>query len=158
MSPPEGTQVFVFEGFALDERQRLLFGPDGRAVPLTGRAFDTLLYFVQHPHRLIEKSALMKAVWPNVVVEDNNLNQSVSLVRRVLGETPGQHRFIVTIPGRGFRFVPTVTRAEAVASSPPAGAPEPSPALPPTRSNPEPPPSATPALAAFAADGAVAIA
>src|SRR5262245_2573046 len=52
----------------------------------------------------------MRAVWPNAVVEENNLNQNISIVRRALGETAGEHRFIVTVPGRGFRFVPQVER------------------------------------------------
>lgn len=157
MSLPSGMQVFVFNGFSLDQRQRLLFGPDGRPVPLTGRAFDTLQYFLEHPNVLIEKAALMKAVWPNVIVEDNNLNQSVSLVRRALGETPGQHRFIVTVPGRGFRFVPTVTRTDAVPESRPAPVPEPQPA-PTPQSNPELTPSGPPALEVLGTDGSVAVA
>lgn len=104
------TEVFAFAGFSLDPRQRLLFGPDGQPVPLTARAFDTLLYLVEHPNELIEKQTLMKAIWPNVIVEENNLNQNISAVRRALGETPGDHRFVVTVPGRGFRFVPAVRR------------------------------------------------
>ena len=112
MSAVSGAEVFAFEGFSLDPRRRRLFGPDGRSLPLSGRAFDTLLYLVEHPNQLIDKQALMKAVWPNVIVEENNLNQNILIVRRVLGETPGEHRFIVTVPGRGFRFVPAVRRLE----------------------------------------------
>jgi TolB-like protein/DNA-binding winged helix-turn-helix (wHTH) protein/Tfp pilus assembly protein PilF len=112
MSAVSGAEVFAFEGFSLDPRARRLFGPDGRSLPLTGRAFDTLLYLVEHPNQLIDKQALMKAVWPNVIVEENNLNQNILIVRRALGETPGEHRFIVTVPRRGFRFVPVVRRLE----------------------------------------------
>jgi TolB-like protein/DNA-binding winged helix-turn-helix (wHTH) protein/tetratricopeptide (TPR) repeat protein len=112
MSAVSGAEVFAFEGFSLDPRLRRLFGPDGRSLPLSGRAFDTLLYLVEHPNQLIDKQALMKAVWPNMIVEENNLNQNILIVRRALGETPGEHRFIVTVPGRGFRFVPTVRRLE----------------------------------------------
>jgi TolB-like protein/DNA-binding winged helix-turn-helix (wHTH) protein/tetratricopeptide (TPR) repeat protein len=112
MSAVSGAEVFAFEGFSLDPRLRRLFGPDGRSLPLSGRAFDTLLYLVEHPNQLIDKHALMKAVWPNVIVEENNLNQNILIVRRTLGETPGEHRFIVTVPGRGFRFVPAVRRLE----------------------------------------------
>jgi TolB-like protein/DNA-binding winged helix-turn-helix (wHTH) protein/Flp pilus assembly protein TadD len=109
MSADSGTEVFAFSGFSLNARQRLLFGPDGRSRPLSGRAFDTLLYLVEHPNQLIDKHALMKAVWPTVVVEENNLNQNISIVRRVLGENPREHRFIATVPGRGYRFVAEVT-------------------------------------------------
>src|SRR5262249_3633844 len=110
------TEVFVFAGFRLDARQRLLFGPDGQSIPLSGRAFDTLLFLAEHPNQLLDKQTLLKAIWPNVIVEENNLNQNISLVRRALGETAGEHRFVVTVPGRGFRFVPQVQRLEAAPS------------------------------------------
>jgi TolB-like protein/DNA-binding winged helix-turn-helix (wHTH) protein len=139
MSDPSALQVFAFAGFSLDTRQRLLFGPDGRAVPLSARAFDTLLYLVEHPNQLVDKQALMKAVWPNQVVEENNLNQNISIVRRALGETPGEHRFVVTIPGRGFRFVPPVLRRAMDVPSTPA--PQPAPPSPSTA--PEGPPDAS---------------
>ena len=118
MSTGKDSRVFTFAGFSLDSRQRLLFGSDGEAIPLTGRAFDTLLYLVEHPEQLIEKHTLMKAVWPNAIVEENNLNQNISIVRRVLGEVPGEHRFIVTVPGRGFRFVALVERGDALPARP----------------------------------------
>src|SRR3974377_2201895 len=113
------SEIYAFSGFSLDPRQRLLFAPGGETVPLTARAFDTLLYLVEHPNQLIEKQALMKALWPNVIVEENNLNKNTPAVRRALGESPGAHRFVVTVPGRGFRFVPTVSR-EAPAPPPAA--------------------------------------
>jgi len=105
--------VFEFAGYRLDPRQRLLLRANGETVPLTGRAFDTLLFLVEHPNQLIEKHTLLEAVWPGLVVEENNLNQNIVILRRTLGETPGEHRFIVTVPGRGFRFVPVVTRSRA---------------------------------------------
>jgi TolB-like protein/DNA-binding winged helix-turn-helix (wHTH) protein/tetratricopeptide (TPR) repeat protein len=114
VSGSTATEVFAFSGFSLDARQRVLFGPDGQPVPLSARAFDTLLFLTEHPNQLIDKQTLMKAVWPNVIVEENNLNQNISLVRRALGETPGEHRFVVTVPGRGFRFVSPVTRLDSV--------------------------------------------
>src|SRR5690242_1129289 len=98
MSALSTNEVLVFEGFTVDPRKRLLVGPDGRPIPLSGRAFDTLLYLVEHPNELLEKQTLMRAIWPSVVVEENNLNQNISIVRRALGEIPGEHRFIVTIP------------------------------------------------------------
>ena len=111
----ESDQVFLFAGFRLDPRRRLLQAADGKHLPLTGRAFDTLLFLVAHPNQLVDRRALMDAVWPNLAVEDNNLNQNISIVRRTLGEAPGEHRFIVTVPGRGFRFVPAVTRGPETA-------------------------------------------
>jgi TolB-like protein len=104
-----GCVIYEFGEFRLDVAQRLLqLKAGGRPLPLTAKAFETLLYFLEHPGELLEKSRLMKALWPDMVVEDNNLNQNVSLLRRVLGECPGEHRFIVTVPGRGYRFVAEV--------------------------------------------------
>lgn len=107
-SEPAIPPILAFEGFYLDSRQRVLFRADGEILPLPSRAFDTLLYMARHPHELLDKERLMKAVWPQAVVEENNLSQNISLLRKVLGEQPGEHRFIVTIPARGFRFVPVV--------------------------------------------------
>lgn len=109
--------ILSFEGFYLDPRQRLLFRADGESLPLPSRAFDTLLYLARNPHQLVDKQQLMKAVWPHTIVEENNLSQHISLLRRVLGEVPGQHRFIVTVPGRGFRFVPVVTELQELPSA-----------------------------------------
>lgn len=104
-----GRCSYEFGDFRLDAAQRLLLLKSGaRALPLTSRAFDTLLYLVEHPGQLLSKAVLMKAVWPDVVVEENSLNQNISLLRRVLGESPGEYRFIVTVPGRGYRFVAEV--------------------------------------------------
>jgi TolB-like protein/DNA-binding winged helix-turn-helix (wHTH) protein/Flp pilus assembly protein TadD len=103
---------YHFEGFTLDPKQRILRGPDGVPVPLNSRAFDTLLVLVENPGGgLIDKDRLMKAVWPNTVVEENSLNKAISQIRRALQEKPGEHRFIVTVPGRGFGFVPEVRRS-----------------------------------------------
>jgi TolB-like protein/DNA-binding winged helix-turn-helix (wHTH) protein len=108
MSATPGTEVFAFAGYCLDPRRRLLFGPDGRSVPLSARAFDTLLYLVEHPNQLIDRERLMKAVWPDLVVEENNLSQTIAVVRRALNETAGEHRFVITVPGRGFQFAAAV--------------------------------------------------
>lgn len=112
MSATSSIEVFEFSGYCLDPRRRLLFGPDARPVPLSARAFDTLLYLVAHPNQLIDRQTLMAAVWPGLIVEDNNLNQSIAAVRRALEESAGEHRFVITVPGRGFQFVPPVTRRQ----------------------------------------------
>jgi TolB-like protein/DNA-binding winged helix-turn-helix (wHTH) protein/tetratricopeptide (TPR) repeat protein len=120
MSTPSNNEIFVFAGFTLDARHRMLVGPDEVAIPISGRAFDTLLFLVEHPNELVDKQNLMQAIWPKQVVEENNLNQSILAVRRALGEKPGEHRFVVTVPGRGFRFVAEVTRRERLAPAPAA--------------------------------------
>jgi len=120
-----GTRIhYEFEGFQLDIQQRLLLsGFERRPVPLPPKIFDTLLYLVERRGELLDKSTLLKAIWPNVVVEENSLNQNVSTLRRVLGENPGEHRFIVTEPGRGYRFVADV-RVVTAAPKAPASLPE----------------------------------
>src|SRR3990167_9436210 len=103
--------VFEFAGFRLDAAQRQLYGPDGQPITLAARAFDTLLYLLEHPGALLDKDRLMQAVWPNVVVAENNLNQAISALRHALGEG-----HIATIPGRGYQFVTPVTRLTTPAS------------------------------------------
>jgi DNA-binding winged helix-turn-helix (wHTH) protein/Tol biopolymer transport system component len=100
--------TYAFEGFRLDVQHRVLSRATGEAIPLAPKVFDTLLYFVERPGHLITKRALLEAIWPHVIVEENNLNQVISALRRVLGETVGQHRFIATAPGQGYRFVAEV--------------------------------------------------
>jgi TolB-like protein len=108
MDEPQA-RLYEFGGFRLDLQQHLLLSNrDGQPISLPARVFETLLYLVEHRGELLDKSTLMKAVWPNVVVEENSLNQNISTLRRVLGENPGEHRFIVTVPGRGYRFVASV--------------------------------------------------
>jgi TolB-like protein/DNA-binding winged helix-turn-helix (wHTH) protein len=124
---PPTTPEFEFAGFRLVAGTRQLFGPDGQPIPLTGRVFETLLCLVQHQGRLLDKNVLINTVWPNVVVEDNNLNQTVSALRKALGEGPGANRFIVTVPGRGYQFVPPVRVLPNVV---PAAVPEAAPAAP----------------------------
>jgi TolB-like protein/DNA-binding winged helix-turn-helix (wHTH) protein/Flp pilus assembly protein TadD len=101
-------QIYETGGFRVDAGQRVLLSSDGARVPLASRAFDLLLYFVQHPGELLDKNRLMAAVWPNTVVEENNLNQSIGALRKALGESAGEHRFLVNEPGRGYRFVAPV--------------------------------------------------
>jgi DNA-binding winged helix-turn-helix (wHTH) protein/TolB-like protein/Flp pilus assembly protein TadD len=108
MSEPE-PQFFDFADLRVDVGRRVLLrGRD--SVPLTPRVFDTLLFLVRHHGRVIEKDELMRAIWPDAFVEENNLNQNISTLRRALGENRGENRYIATVPGRGYRFVAEVTR------------------------------------------------
>src|SRR5215470_1750870 len=106
----ESHEVYEFGGFRLDPRRRVLTAADA-PIALKPKVFDTLLYFVEHAGEALDKSTLLAGIWPDVVVEENNLNKTVSELRRVLGETPDDHRFIVTVPGRGYRFVAVVSGA-----------------------------------------------
>lgn len=85
----------------------------GAPVPLRPRVFETLLYLVENHDTVLDKERLMEAVWPDAIVEENNLTQNISTLRRVFGETPGSHHYIVTVPGRGYRFVADVKMCEA---------------------------------------------
>jgi TolB-like protein/DNA-binding winged helix-turn-helix (wHTH) protein len=111
--------AYRFNGFRVDPVRRLLFGADGQPIPLKPKVFATLLYLVERPGDLVDKETLLEAVWPHVVVEDNNLNKAISTLRQVFGETRDSHRFIVTEPGRGYRFVATVESAQALEAEPP---------------------------------------
>jgi DNA-binding winged helix-turn-helix (wHTH) protein/TolB-like protein/Flp pilus assembly protein TadD len=99
--------------FRLDVAKRQLLGRNQQPVPLTPKAFETLVYLVRHSGDVLDKDELMRAVWPDTVVEENNLSQNVSALRRALGEKPNAHRYIVTIPGKGFSFVANVTAVAA---------------------------------------------
>jgi eukaryotic-like serine/threonine-protein kinase len=108
--------IFQFGEFQVDALARILRRED-EAVALNRRAFDVLLYLVQNPGRILTHEELLKNVWPNTFVDENNLAQSVSALRRALGEKPGDNSYIVTLPGRGYQFVSPV---RVVASNPPA--------------------------------------
>jgi DNA-binding winged helix-turn-helix (wHTH) protein/TolB-like protein/Flp pilus assembly protein TadD len=101
-------QIYEFDEFRLDTRKRLLTNGSGEQISLTPKVFETLLYLIRHDGKLIEKDELMREIWADSIVEENNLNQNISILRRVFGEKPGEQRFIVTVAGRGYRFVPEV--------------------------------------------------
>src|SRR5215213_49366 len=105
----DNPHIYEFGNFRLDLARRLLLRrADNQPVKLTAKAFDTLSYMVRHSGTVLDKDELMRAVWPDTVVEENNLSQSVSALRRALGEKQGENRYIATVPGRGFSFVAEV--------------------------------------------------
>src|SRR5262245_5666954 len=121
MSEPEGPAAYEFGAFRLDPRQRLLLSRETRQpIALPPKVFEMLLYLVERCGQLVDKEDLMRAIWPNVVVEENSLNRSISTLRRVLGENPGEHRFIATQPGRGYRFVAQVSVTDGAGGTSPA--------------------------------------
>ncbi|MGD9564060.1 MAG: winged helix-turn-helix domain-containing tetratricopeptide repeat protein [Pyrinomonadaceae bacterium] len=107
MNEPE-TETYAFNEFRVDAAKRLLTKGDGEEIQLTPKVFDTLLYLVRNGGKVIEKDELMRQIWTDSIVEENNLNQNISILRRVFGEKPGEQRFIVTVAGHGYRFVPEV--------------------------------------------------
>src|SRR5213078_611938 len=105
--------IYELGEFQLDTGKRLLLRLDGTPVPLTPRVFETLLYMVEHHDAVLDKERIMEAVWPDSIVEENNLAQAISKLRQVLGETPGSDSYIVTVPGRGYRFAADVSQRAA---------------------------------------------
>ena len=95
--------IYEFDEFRLDADRRVLTR-EGEPLALTPRVFDTLLYLVQHANRVILKDELMRAIWADSFVEENNLSQNVSTLRRALGN----RRYILTVPGSGYRFATEV--------------------------------------------------
>src|SRR5215472_16375409 len=108
-------QIFEFGAFLLDPSARTLLR-DGEPVALTPRAFDTLLALVAERGRTLSKEKLLRIVWGDVFVEENNLSQSISALRRALGDDGNGNRYIATIPRKGYCFVAPVTESK------PAGA------------------------------------
>jgi len=94
---------YEFGPFILDPVQHLLT-KEGEPVSLTPKTYDTLLFLVQNSARMISKEELMSALWPDSFVEESNLTQQISMVRKALGETAGEPRYVVTVPARGYRF------------------------------------------------------
>jgi DNA-binding winged helix-turn-helix (wHTH) protein/pimeloyl-ACP methyl ester carboxylesterase len=102
--------VYEFGDFRLDVRERRLLR-NGQQVPLTTKVFETLRVLLERAGRLLTKDELMRHIWPDTVVEENNLNHNISVLRRALGEQPGGHRFIETVPRVGYRFLADVTQS-----------------------------------------------
>ena len=103
MSTLTAPEIYAFGGFQLDPGRRRLSAADGHPITITSKSFDALVYLVEHARELVERSDLIAVLWPNTVVEENNLNQAISALRHVLGKG-----YIVTVPGRGYQFVADV--------------------------------------------------
>lgn len=117
-----GTRItYHFGPFALHAASRLLVR-DGAVVPLTSKAFETLLALVRRAGTVVGKDELLRQVWPNAVVEESNLTQTIFMLRRALGDNVREHRFIVTVPKQGYCFVAEV-RERPDAGRPAAGPP-----------------------------------
>jgi len=101
-------QVYEFGDFRVDAQTRVISARGGAPVHLTPKAFDTLLYLLEHREGYSAKDVLIKALWPDRVVEENNLDQNISALRRALGERRDDRRYIVTVPGKGYRLVADV--------------------------------------------------
>ncbi len=104
--------LYEFGPFRVDPDKQVLLRED-QPVAITPKVFETLLVLVRHSREVVSKDELMKAVWPDAFVEEANLSQNIFMLRKALGETPDDRRYIVTLPGRGYRLsaqVRTVTQ------------------------------------------------
>src|SRR5215471_1277283 len=115
--PLEKHHFYRFGSFRLDPAKRILLRGQ-KSVPLMPKAFDTLLVLVQNRERMVGKDELMKALWPDSFVEEANLPQNVAVLRKALGDSPREHRYILTIPGRGYRFAAKVSEETDEESTP----------------------------------------
>src|SRR3954464_1558430 len=109
----QGKQLYEFGPFRLDPVKRRLLR-EGEPVPLTPKAFETLLVLVKQSGKTVEKDDLMRRVWPDAVVEENNLNQNITALRKCLGDSRQASQYIATIPGLGYRFVAEVRTSPVV--------------------------------------------
>jgi eukaryotic-like serine/threonine-protein kinase len=100
-------QFYEFGPYRIDPDHRRLTR-ETKPIPLQPKAFDILLVLVQNSERVVPKDDLMKAVWPGTFVEESNLAQNISVLRKSLGDTVGENRYVVTVPGRGYRFAEKV--------------------------------------------------
>lgn len=130
--------LYEFAGFRLDPAGQRLIGPDGSPIALPSRAFDALRYLVERAGELVEKAELMRAIWPRTVVEENNLSQCIVAIRRALGEDAAARKFVLTVPGRGFKFVEPVRVASGDVAVTRAGAALNTASQPPERRPPRP--------------------
>ena len=121
MMKAQAKRFYLFEVFRVDVGERILFSDKG-VVPLTPKVFDTLLIMIEHSGHVLSKEELMEKVWPDSFVEENNLAQNISALRKALGEEAGGQKYIETVPKRGYRFVADVRESwegEADTGAPP---------------------------------------
>ncbi len=112
-------ELYEFSRFRLDVSERLLLR-SGKRVPLADKAFQTLCILVRRSGELVGKDELISEVWADAIVEENNLDQKISMLRQALGEHrgKGKEKFIETVRGRGYRFLPDVRAIDAEAATP----------------------------------------
>jgi TolB-like protein/DNA-binding winged helix-turn-helix (wHTH) protein len=100
--------TYEFGEFRIDTLRMLLLRCDGEIIPLPPKSFDVLRIMIGSDGRVLTKDELLNEAWPGTIVEEGNLTQAISVLRKALGETRNDHRYIVTVPGSGYRFVATV--------------------------------------------------
>jgi DNA-binding winged helix-turn-helix (wHTH) protein/TolB-like protein/Flp pilus assembly protein TadD len=107
MANPPDKCLYEFAAFRLDPFKRMLTR-EAEPVALTSKAFELLLALLEQRGQVVGKDELMARLWPDTIVEENNLTVNMTTLRKALGESTQQPRFIITIPGRGYRFIAEV--------------------------------------------------
>jgi TolB-like protein/DNA-binding winged helix-turn-helix (wHTH) protein/tetratricopeptide (TPR) repeat protein len=107
----ENQHFYQFGPFRLDPLKRRLLRNE-ETLRLTPKAFDLLLVLVEEHGRTVEKDELLERVWAGTIVEENNLNQNITALRKSLGDSRQESQYIATIPGVGYRFVAEVRKVE----------------------------------------------
>src|SRR5579863_5581171 len=103
----KGKELYEFGPFRVDVQRELLFR-SGEPVALTTKTFRILTVLIRHGNQTVTKDDLMKTVWPDTFVGEDNLSRHIFMLRKVLGESAQDHRYIVTVPGQGYRLAETV--------------------------------------------------
>src|SRR5215510_1083398 len=113
-SEQQNNQCYEFGPFRLATAEHRLYR-NGEVVLLPPKEFDLLLLLVQNPGQVMNRESLIKALWPNTVVEEANLNVHISALRKALAESQGEQRYIETLPRLGYRFIAPVTEVGGMA-------------------------------------------
>src|SRR6266478_8055151 len=116
IKPHPMNHTYRFGEFLLDPRRRTLSHADS-PVSLTPKTFDVLVFLVQNPNRLVTKEELLQAVWGDIFVEEGNLTQYISHLRKALGDNSEDTRLIVTIARKGYQFTADVTVDDAAGTA-----------------------------------------
>jgi DNA-binding winged helix-turn-helix (wHTH) protein len=119
-----GYGIYEFGPFRLDQAERMLSGA-GQVVALSPKALDLLIALVTKAGRVVDKEELMREVWPDTFVEENNLTVNISALRRAPGSASSDQDYIQTVPRRGYRFVASVRQAAESALLAPGGTAKP---------------------------------
>ena len=101
---PQTSGSYEFDDFRIDAARRRLLH-NNEALHLPPKVFDTLLILVEHRGRVVDKNEIIETIWFDTIVEENNLTQNISAIRKALGDSPGEPRYIATFPGRGYQFI-----------------------------------------------------
>jgi len=104
---PRRKELYEFGPFRVDAEKETLLRA-GEPVPLTPKTFQILLVLVRHSQEIVTKDDLLKTVWPDTFVEEANLSRTIFMLRKALGESPQDHRYVLTVPGIGYRLAENV--------------------------------------------------